>query len=72
MRRPMPVAFFDGKSYSLRSRKVTIPNFDLMTRIEVLVWLLRHTYARGYSRSVNPLAGMSGVLSIVESKGVNE
>jgi hypothetical protein len=53
---PMPTVEFDGKTYSLRSRKTEVPDLHVMARIEALVWLCRNTTPRGYSRAPNPFS----------------
>jgi len=54
---------FDGCVYSVRSDKIEIPNLAAMDRISALLWLCKHTYARGYSRG-NPLAGLGGAIAV--------
>ena len=54
---------YDGSTYKVRSDKVDIPDLDNMDRFAALQWLIRETYARGYSRP-NPLAGMGGIVSV--------
>lgn len=65
-RGPMPTATFDGQTYSLRSRKIAVPDFSAITRFEALRWLITHTYPRGYSRP-NALAGYAGAISVKHS-----
>lgn len=65
-RGPMPIVTFDGQTYSLRSRKIIVPDFETMTRFEALRWLITNTYARGYSRP-NALAGYAGAISVKHS-----
>lgn len=45
-----PTVTFEDRTYSLRSSKTEIPDLASMTRLHALVWLNRHTVARGYSR----------------------
>ncbi len=59
----MPIVTFENKTYSLTSRKTQIPNLTAMKRLDALLWLHRHTRARGYSRP-NPLAGLGDVIKI--------
>jgi hypothetical protein len=59
---PMPTVDFEGKTYSLRSRKTVIPDFSEMTSIQQLMWINKNTTARGYTTKTNPLAGMSHLL----------
>ena len=53
---------FDGRTYKVRSDSIEIPNFDQMSRFDVLKWLLQNTYARGYSKP-NPLQGLGEVVN---------
>ncbi len=62
-RTPMPTVEWDGRVYSVRSRKIKIPNLTAMSRFAALQWLIANTYARGYSRP-NPLAGFGGAISV--------
>lgn len=55
---------FEGRWYKVRSQKTAIPALSEMPRIEALLWLNANTYARGYSRSSNPLAGYAGTLQV--------
>lgn len=61
---PKRVVAYDGTSYKVRSNTIEIPNFGEMERIAVLMWLNKHTYARGHSRQSNPLQGLGGVLGV--------
>lgn len=60
---PMPIVEYEGKIYSLRSRKTIVPDLKSMERFSVLLWLCRNTTARGYSKP-NPLVGLAGVIEI--------
>jgi hypothetical protein len=66
---PMPTVEHDGNTYKLKSRKLKIPDFKSMSRIEVLLWLNTNTYARGYSAPPNPLRGLGNAIAL-KSKGV--
>lgn len=57
---PMPIVDYDGQTYRLLSRQTPIPDLADMDRITALVWLLRNTRAKGYSRATNPLQGYGG------------
>jgi hypothetical protein len=59
---PARTVTFRDMTYKVRG-KVEIPDLAGMGRFEALMWLNRHTYARGYSRP-NPLAGLAGVVSV--------
>jgi len=54
---------YDGSTYKVRSDTIQIPDFAQMERFEVLTWMCRYTYARGYS-SHNPLRGLGGAVSL--------
>ncbi len=60
---PMPTVTFDGKVYSLRSRKTVVPDLAAMSRFEALTWLIRNAYDRGYGRPA-PLAGFGGAITV--------
>ena len=62
-RGPMPIVEFDGKTYSLLSRKTVVPDLKNMERMKALLWILRNTRPRGYSKP-NPLAGLGGAISV--------
>lgn len=64
IKNPMPTVEHDGSIYKLRSRKIQVPDFESMSRIEVLLWLNTNTYARGYSAPPNPLRGLGSVITI--------
>lgn len=56
---------YDGNTYKVKSDKIEIPDLTAMDRIAALMWLNRHTYARGYSRvRPDPLAGLGGAISV--------
>lgn len=61
MRKPKREVSFDGITYKVRSDTIEIPDFTQMSRFEVLQWLCRHTYGRGYSKP-NPLQGFGGAI----------
>ena len=46
---PMPKVEYKGKFYSLRSRKINLPDFSKMSEIEAGMWLVWNTKGRGYS-----------------------
>ncbi|MCW2721191.1 hypothetical protein [Pseudonocardia sp.] len=60
---PKRIAFYEGRSYKVKSDRIEIPNFEQMERMAVLQWMLRNTYPRGYGKP-NPLAGMGGILRV--------
>ena len=49
-RGPMPTVVFEGRVYALTSRKTFVPNLEAMNRTDALLWLIRNTRARGYSK----------------------
>lgn len=49
-RGPKPTVKYDGKTYTCKAWKVEIPDLDAMDRTGALIWLLRNTVPRGYSR----------------------
>lgn len=54
---------YDGQTYKVRSGSVQIPDFEKLDRLEILLWINRHTYARGRSTvKSNPLAGYGGTV----------
>jgi hypothetical protein len=55
---------FDGRVYSVKSSKTEIPNLAAMDRFSALKWLISNTYARGYSRNTNPLAGIGNAIKV--------
>jgi hypothetical protein len=55
---------YDGSTYKVRSNKIIIPDFSQMERTAILLWMMRHTYARGYSKP-NPLNGLGGAIQII-------
>lgn len=59
-REAMPCVQFNKQSYCLLNRKTVVPDFDEMTRLEAGLWLMKHTRAKGYQRSQNPLSGYGG------------
>jgi len=54
---------YDGSTYKVRSDKIEIPDFTQMERLEVLLWMCRHTYPRGHSKP-NRLQGLSSVINL--------
>lgn len=63
VRNPMPTVEWDGRIYSVRSRKIEVPDLSAMSRLGALSWLCANTYPRGYSRP-NPLAGFAGAIAV--------
>lgn len=63
MRKPKREVVYDGKAYKVRSDTIALPDFAQIERMEALVWLCRHTYARGYSKA-DPIAGIGGAVQI--------
>lgn len=56
---------YDGKTYAVKSDKIEIPDFDSMSRIEILMWLNQKTYAQGRStRKPTGLEGLGDVLNL--------
>jgi hypothetical protein len=62
-RGPMPQVEFEGRIYSLKSRKTEVPDLSAMSIFSALSWLIAHTTPRGYSRP-NALAGYGGAIAI--------
>ena len=63
MRKPKREVSYDGSSYKVRSDTIALPDFARMERVEILQWLCRHTYGRGYGRP-HPLQGFSGAINM--------
>jgi len=59
-----PEVEYEGKVYKVKSANTAIPDFTAMDRLESLMWLNRNTVAKGYSKKINPLAGLAGVITI--------
>lgn len=57
------VVTFNGATYRVRSNNIAIPDLASMDRFAALMWLNKHTHARGYSKT-NPLAGFAGAVSV--------
>lgn len=56
---------FDGTFYRVRSNTVDLPDLKAMNRFDALIWLNRHTYARGHSTKSNVnLRGYSGAVTV--------
>lgn len=55
---------YDGSTYKVRSDKTAIPDFTQMQRLEVLTWMCRHTYARGYSKP-SLLQGIGSAIKLI-------
>ena len=57
---------YDDRTYKVRNDRIEIPDFATMTRIGILQWLSRHTYATGYGTRTkpNPLAGLGEVIRV--------
>lgn len=53
---------YGESTYKVRGR-VEVPDLNTMDRLAALIWLNRHTYARGYSKS-NPLAGIGAAITV--------
>lgn len=64
MKTTKPRVNFDGKEFIVRSSKLAIPDLANMNRFDALQWLCRHTYACGYSRNTNPLAGIGDAIKV--------
>jgi hypothetical protein len=47
---PMPTVTFEGKTYKLRSRKIEIPDLEVMDSLSAHIWLNRNTTPKGYRR----------------------
>jgi hypothetical protein len=62
---PMPTVEFEGRVWSLKSRKTEVPDIEHMDRFDALIWLNRNTIPRGYHKAPNPLTGMGGAISLV-------
>lgn len=63
-RGPMPRVTYNGMTYSLTSRNTIVPDFSQMQNMAVLIWLNKHTRARGYQMPTNPLIGFSNVIEV--------
>lgn len=61
---PMPKVEFEGRRYSLLSRKTVVPNLQEMSRLEAGMWLNRHTRAQGYFLPENPMTGIGGAITV--------
>lgn len=61
-----PTVEYNDRTYTVRSSKTTIPDFNQMTRMNILVWLNQNTYAtgRGLRTRPNPLAGLGGIINV--------
>lgn len=55
---PFPTMIYNGNVYKLRDRKTQIPDFTKMSNIEVSIWLIHNTWAKGYQKAPNPLIGL--------------
>jgi hypothetical protein len=58
-RGPKPIVEYDGKSYTTRKWNIEIPDLNAMTSTEALVWLVRNTTPRGYSKYKPNLSGLT-------------
>lgn len=58
---------YDGNTYKVRSDKIVIPDFTQMQRFEVLSWMCRHTYGRGYSKP-NPHRGIGSAIRLINAR----
>ena len=54
---------WEGREYTIRSDTLVIPDLKSMDRLDVLIWLNRNTYSRGYQKQ-NPLAGIGTAISL--------
>jgi len=59
-----PTVTYDGRTYSVRSAKIEIPDFTKMDRFAVLQWMSRNTTPRGYSKAPSPLQGLGIALEV--------
>lgn len=64
---PKRTVTHNGLTYKVRSDKVTIPDLDAMDGTAADMWLIRHTYPRGYSRPTSPLRGLGAVIAVKEA-----
>lgn len=60
--KPVREVEFKGSYYKVRG-KVEIPDLYAMPSISARLWIIQHTYARGYSKP-NPLAMMGDAISV--------
>jgi hypothetical protein len=61
---PMPTVIYQGNTYKLRSRKTEVPDLEAMSEFSALIWLIKNTTARGYSKAPDPLKGMGGAIKV--------
>lgn len=57
-------ATYEGSSYKVRGKNTVVPNFAEMDEFSVRIWMIKHTYPRGYAVKTNPLAGMGAAISV--------
>ncbi len=57
---------FDGRSWTVRSDQVEIPDLQAMSRMDALFWLNQHTYAtgNGIRTTPNPLQGIGSAIKV--------
>lgn len=63
VKNPMPKVEWEGKEYSLISRKTAVPNLYEMHPIEARIWINRNTRGRGYFKPANPMTGYAGIIT---------
>lgn len=56
VKNPLPTVEYQGRVYKLKSRKINVPDFNLMSELEILIWINKNTIARGYQKD-KPLIG---------------
>lgn len=64
IKNPMPRVEFDGQVYSLKSRKIVVPNLSEMPPMAARLWIRDNTRARGYFQPANPLTGIGGAITV--------
>lgn len=62
-RGPKRTVEFNGRTYSVRSDSIEIPDLAGMERLAALMWLNANTYASGYSVPKVNLRGLGSLLS---------
>lgn len=58
--RSQDIVSYNGQSFRTIKTAPPCPDFTLMESIEVRLWLIKFTYARGYSKAPNALSGYAG------------
>ena len=61
---PMPRVEYRGEFYSLRSRKINLPDFSKMTELEVAIWIAQNTKPRGYSLAGAQHVNFGGAIKV--------